>query len=165
MHAEDFKLVVTKARRIFKAIKEKYIGLSGHLIFSSAFGQCELTSDMMKILQSYPDMILNSKYKEQALELIREMAAMQKNKKNGLAHVNSKTCEHWEEVMTELEKLFYRLEVKDDVFIEVRLRKADLELISKLKKEDLISQVHTPQEKSSIRIVFGTLEEIYRNRK
>jgi hypothetical protein len=61
-----------------------------------------------------------------------------------------------------------RIEFKEDTFIEIRFKtdrllrifKMDLELIFKMQKDPLVSQVHTPQTQASIRIVLGTLIEL-----
>ena len=60
------------------------------------------------------------------------------------------------------------MEFKEDTFIEIRFKtdrllrifKMELELIFKMQKDPLVSQVHTPQTQASIRIVLDTLIEL-----
>jgi len=54
-----------------------------------------------------------------------------------------------------------KIEFKEDTFIEIRFERPIVDLIFKLKKDPLVSQVHTPQSQASIRIVLGTLEELH----
>jgi hypothetical protein len=54
-----------------------------------------------------------------------------------------------------------KMEFKEDTFIEIRFKRPILDLVFKLKKDPLVSQVHTPQSQASIRIVLGTLEELH----
>jgi len=53
--------------------------------------------------------------------------------------------------------------VKKDTFVEIRFSKQNLEQIYEMQKDPLVSQVHTPQSRASIRIVLGTLEELYQD--
>ena len=53
--------------------------------------------------------------------------------------------------------------VKKDTFIELRFARQNLEQIFEMQKDPLVSQKDTPQTKASIRIVLGTLDELYRD--
>jgi hypothetical protein len=53
-----------------------------------------------------------------------------------------------------------KIEFKEDTFIEIRFKRPVLDLIFKMQKDPLVSQVHTPQTEASIRIVLGTLIEL-----
>ncbi len=57
MKKEELGIVIEKANEIFKELMGKYGGMNGYLVFSSPRGQCEITSDLTKILKEFPEMI------------------------------------------------------------------------------------------------------------
>jgi len=136
MNIEKLENVVENSNTVFKKIKEKHNTLSGYLVFSSPNGQCELTDNMEKILSEFPDMVHDSKVKNEAISLI--------NKKLSI-----------EQMLTKKE-----LDIKEDTFIEIRFAQPNLDLIFAMQKDPLVSQKHTPQTQASIRIVLGTLGEL-----
>ncbi|MGV8058589.1 MAG: hypothetical protein AB2L12_11275 [Smithellaceae bacterium] len=164
MYIDQLKIALEKAHRILKVIKIKYIGLSGYLVFTSQSGQCYATIDLMEILKDCPDMIEESAAKEKALAINKTLNAIKKEGK-AITGSSSKLYENWENAMTESIKVMDELAIKDDILVELRFTKANLPLIHELKKDKLVSALHTPQTKASIRIVLGTLKVIYRKRK
>lgn len=136
MNIEKLKNTAEKSNALFKKIKAKYTTLSGYLVFSSPNGQCELTDDMEKILSEFPDMVHDSKLKNEAITLI--------NKKVSIRQMPSKE----------------ELDIKEDTFIEIRFAKANLNLIFEMQKDPLVSQKHTQKTRASIRIVLGTIGEL-----
>jgi len=53
------------------------------------------------------------------------------------------------------------LDVKEETFIEIRFKEMMFDLIFALQKEPLVSQQYTPQRQASIRIVLGTIGDLY----
>lgn len=158
----DLKIVIVEAGRIFKEIKKKYVDLSGYLVFSSRYGQCTLSTDVLKILTEFPNMVCDSARKEKALALIASIQRIEADKKAGTPPVAKKdTSQIIEKAKRDLEPILGLLELKDDMFIEIRFDGSSLDLIFELQKDPLVSQEYTPQTPASIRIVLGTIRELY----
>lgn len=162
---EELKTVTEKANAIFRQLKEKYRGLSGYLVFSSNRGQCELTTDMTKILKDFPEMVAESREKEKAFELIKAATERETSKKSGDA--KGTAAQSSERDKTDLRAIFNQLSLHEDTLIEIRFKDpergfivANLDLIFALQKDELISSRHTPQTKASVRIVLGSLGEL-----
>lgn len=154
MKIEELKIAAEKSNVIFKRLKMKYPNLDGYLVFSSRDGQCGLTINLVDISKSFPQMVVDCNYKMKGLQLWQKINDIEaKNKQN----VTQKSTEKLRE---QLEEIVKNLEVKEDTFVEIRFKSADLDLIFELQKDELISQKHTPQTKASIRIVLGTLGEL-----
>jgi hypothetical protein len=64
------------------------------------------------------------------------------------------------QILKDFPTMISESEFKEDTFIEIRFEKPILDLIFKMQKDPLVSQVHTPQTRASIRIVLGTLREL-----
>jgi hypothetical protein len=64
------------------------------------------------------------------------------------------------QILKELPSMISDSDFKEDTFIEIRFEWPVLDLIFKMQKDPLVSQVHTPQTRASIRIVLGTLREL-----
>lgn len=154
----ELKTVTEKANAIFTQLKEKYRGLSGYLVFSSNRGQCELTTDVAKILKDFPEMVVESREKEKALELIKTATELEMGKKSGDA--KAAATQVAERTRADFSAAVNQLLLLADVYVEIRFKHADLDTIFAMQKDELISQSHTPQTKASIRIVLGTLGEL-----
>jgi hypothetical protein len=161
----ELKTVADKANAIFKQLKEKYRGLSGYLVFASNRGQCELTTDMNKILKEFPAMVVESRQKEKVFELIKAMTELETSKKSGDA--KGTAAQSSERAKTDLRTILNQLSLHEDILIEIRFKDpergfivANLDLIFVMQKDELVSRKHTPQTKASIRIVLGTLGEL-----
>lgn len=187
MKKEELEIVVEKAQGIFKKIKAKYVDLSGFLVLASPlgtspWGQCLLTSDLLKILkgitdlkkderdkqsdiidkQALPTMIHDSKYKERAIELIAQISKLENARKISFSiEAKSEADNEVEKLSSALASLVEHLEIKDDILVEIRFDRLLFDLIFELQKDPLVSQKHTPQTRASIRIVLGTIEELY----
>ena len=155
---EELKTVTEKANAIFRQLKEKYRGLSGYLVFSSNRGQCELTTDMAKILKDFQEMVAESPEKEKALELIKTATELETSKKSGDAKAGATQAA--ERAKADFSSTMNQLILLADVYVEIRFKHADLDLIFAMQKDELISRRHTPQTRASIRIVLGTLGEL-----
>ena len=155
MNHSKLEIAVGRSNIIFKKLKTKYPDLDGYLVFASPHGQCKLTTDRIKMLDSFPQMIMDSKSKEKGLHLLEKISDMEsESKKDSGKHKSS------EKLKLQLNEIVDDLEYKDDTFVEIRFNKGDLNLIFELKKDELISQEHTPQTKASIRVVLGILVEL-----
>lgn len=108
MNIEDLKKAVKKSKEVFQKIKEKYPDLSGYLVFSSSFGQCKLTTDMVEILNSFPQMIVDCKQKEKGLELLQKINEIESgNKKSDYKAKSFEKCKF------ELSEVINKLEMKE----------------------------------------------------
>lgn len=167
MKKEDLLTAIDQANITFKKIMVNYPGLLGYLVLSSPYGQCGLTGDPLQILKEFPAMISDSEVKDNVIKLFETIRELE-NKYATRGNMNA-------EVQTKIDKASHllnadvkRMEFKEDTFIEIRFKtdrllrifKMELELIFKMQKDPLVSQVHTPQTQASIRIVLGTLIEL-----
>ena len=149
MDLDQLIMVIEHAKQIMSTISADYGKKKDYLVFSSPYGQCELTSDLKKILSDFPEMIVDTPSKERALEFIKTVKKSEgKEKDIPLVQANYET--------TSLGKLEFR----NDTFVEIRFEDRNLESIFEMQKDPLVSQRHTPQTRASIRIVLGTLEEL-----
>lgn len=187
MKKKELEIVVERAQGIFKKIKAKYVGLSGFLVLASPlgtapWGQCLLTSDLLKILkgitdlkkderdkqsdiidkQALPTMIHDSKYKERAIELIEQISKLENARKISFS-IDAKTeaDNEVEKLSSDLASIVEHLEIKDDILVEIRFDRLLYDLMFELQKDPLVSQKWTPQTRASIRIVLGTISELY----
>ena len=155
MNLSELATAVERSTSLFKKLKEKYKTLSGYLVFSSSDGQCELTTNLADILNSFPQMITDGKQKDKGLQLLQRINVIEaENKKNS---GNPKSTE---KLRQQLDEIVNNLEVDEDTFVEIRFKGTDYDMISELQKDELVSQEHTPQTKASIRIVLGTIKNL-----
>jgi hypothetical protein len=155
----EMKTVMEKSNAVFDKLKGRYNALAGYLVFSSNAGQCELTTDVIKILKEFPAMFADSRQKEKAIEIMETITALESDKKKS-EEVKSKSVQTIEKAKSDLSQITNNLEVRENTFVEIRFKKADLDLIFELQKDELVSREHTPQTKASIRIVLGTIGEL-----
>jgi hypothetical protein len=155
MNATQLQSAVGKSNELFAKLKEKYHGLKGSLVFSSPYGQCELTTNMAEILNIAPQMIMDCGQKEKALHLLQKLNEIESENKKSSGKPKST-----EKYRLQLSDIANSMEIKDDTFVEIRFTGTDLDLIFDLQKDELVSQEHTPQTKASIRIVLGTLKDL-----
>jgi len=160
MNSDQLVVTMEKANRIFREFKNRHIGLHGHLVFVSQYGQCKMTSDLLKILKYFPQMVHQSAYKDKALAIIEKMESNKLYIQEGVT--SSKIAQEWENAMTELIHIMDILTVKDDTFIGINLRKSNPALISELQNDDLITCMPKMHIEIPINIGLGTLKEIYR---
>ena len=162
MIKEDLTAAIDQANSTFKAIMDHYSGLKGYLVLSSPYGQCELTDDPLQILKEFPAMISDSEVKDKGIKLLETIRGLEVELKyaaqgNMKAEVQKKIDKAAHLLNADLKKI----EFKEDTFIEIRFIKTPLlDLIFKMQKDPLVSQIHTPQTQASIWIVLGTLIEL-----
>lgn len=155
MNLSGLETAVEKSTSLFKKLKEKYKTLSGYLVFSSPYGQCELTTDLAKVLNSFPLMIVDCKQKDKGLQILQKINDIEAENKKSSG--NSKSIE---KLRQQLDENVINLEVHEDTFVEIRFKGIDYNMLSELQKDELISQEYTPQTKASIRIVLGTIKNL-----
>jgi len=156
MNVNKLKVVVDNSNAIFKKLKSKYPNLDGYLVFSSPYGQCELVANPAEILISFPQMVVDCRQKEKSIQLFKNIYSTEEKNRGNRGNPKSN-----DDLMQQLDEVAKNLEVREDTFVEIRFRKGDWDLIFKLQQDELISQKHTPQTKASLRIVLGTIEELY----
>jgi len=155
MNVNELKEVVEKANDILKKLKEKYHNLDGYLVFSSTYGQCELTTNVAAILKFFPLMIVDSKQKVKGLQLWQKINDIEAENKKNFGNLKSS-----EKFRHQLDDIVKNIEVDEDTFVEIRFKGTDYDMIFALQKDELISKEHTPQTKASIRIVLGTIKDL-----
>jgi len=165
MTKEDLISAIEKANNLFKKISNEYAamaGMEGYLVLSSMYGQCKLTDDPLEILINFPAMISESEYKDKVSKLretVQDLETQLKYASPG--KMKKEIQEKIKKASLNLNANLNKIEFKGDTFIEIRFEKPILDLIFELKRDPLVSQVHTPQSQASIRIVLGTLEELH----
>jgi hypothetical protein len=165
MTKEDLISAREKANNLFNRISSEYAdmeGMEGYLVLSSLYGQCWLTDDPLTILIDFPAMIFDSEYKGKGIELLRSMQDIESQLRYASrGKMKKEIQEKIKKASLNLNANLNKMEFKEDTFIEIRFKRPILDLVFKLKKDPLVSQVHTPQSQASIRIVLGTLEELH----
>jgi hypothetical protein len=161
MKTEDFTTAIDQANITFKKLMLNYQGLKAYLVFSSQHGQCELTDDLVQILEEFPAMISESEFKDKGIKLFEAIQGLKVNLKEVYrANMRAEIQKKIEKTTQLLKADLQKVEFQEDTFIEIRFKTPLLDLISKMQKDPLVSQVYTPQSRASIRIVLGTLREL-----
>ncbi len=155
MNATQLKSVVDKSNDLFAKLKKKYLGLNGYLVFSSPYGQCEVTTNLVNILNYFPLMISDYKQKDKGLQLLNKINLIEAENKKSSG--NPKSTEKLRQQLNEIVKC---LDVIEDTFIEIRFKEINYNIVCELQKDELVSQEYTPQTKASVRIVLGTIKNI-----
>ena len=155
MNYTKLEIATGRSNIIFKKLKAKHPELDGYLVFSSPYGQCRLTTDRTKILDLFPQMIVDGKQKENVLHLLEKISEIESEKKKDSGKQKSS-----EKFKLKLTEAIDDLEFKDDIFVEIRFNHVNLDQIFELKHDELISQEHTPQTKASIQVVLGTIGKL-----
>lgn len=173
MKRKDLIEAIDRAQRTFKALMVNYPGLEGYLVFSSHRGQINLTDDALQILQVFPAMISESEAKNRAIEQLATMEGLKEElqrpalgKKAGIEKAITAAGER-------MKNNLQHVQFEEDTCIEIRFKPGTsdstvpmdpklsiLDRIFEMQKDPLVSQVHTPQTRASIRIVIGTLAEL-----
>ncbi len=146
------QIAVKHADILFKKIMDKYDQLNGHLVLSSETDHYNISDDPTAILKSLPSLIEDSENKRFVSGLTEQISQLEKDKQ-----AMSQTS------LNKLAKLTHDLNTFKDTFVEIRFSKQNLEQIFAIQEDPLVSQEHTPQSRVSIRIVLGTLEELYQD--
>ena len=171
MNKDDLNTAVENANSIFEEITKKYnlMKIKDHeeyLVFSSPYGQCKITSSMQTILEEFPKMVHDSKYKKKACELVQGIRNIKKEiARTFVGKDKSDLKKKMDHDVESFEQVAENLEIMEDAFVEIRFQVLDSEIIDELRKDPIISLKHTPQTRASICIVLGTLDELYQDSK
>ncbi len=159
MKKDRLQIAVKHANILFKKIMDKYDQLNGYLVLSSKTDQCNISDDPITILKNLPELIEDSDNKKYVLNLIEQISQLEKDKQG----MSQTSLNKLAKLTHDLNTFKDNLVVKKDTFVEMRFSKQNLEQIYEMQKDPLVSKVHTPQSQVSIRIVLGTLEELYQD--
>ena len=161
MNKDDLNIVIENANNIFEEIKKKYDLIKDYLVFSSPYGQCEITSSMQTIAEEFPEMVHDSIHKKKACELIQGIRRLKQEIDRAYAAKSKSDLKiRMDNDVKSLAQIAENLEVMEDTFVEIRFNALDFNIVDELRKDPLISLKHTPQTTASIRIVIGTLDEL-----
>ena len=168
MNKDDLKTVIENANVIFEEITNKYNLMKkkdyeAYLVFSSPYGQYEITSSMRTIAEEFPEMVHDSIHKKEACELVQGIRKLREE----IAHTFvRKAKDDLRKKMDDYEKRLAQIaenfEVMEDTFVEIRFNALNYNIIDELRKDPIISSQHTPQTGASIRIALGKLDELKR---
>lgn len=169
MNVEQLRLVVDEAGTITKEIKNNYPKLTCYPVFSYLAGQCDLTANTREILRKFPDMLHDSEEKNNAVIIIHMIAELeaklkQANEIKNATIRNNKIASltsNLQAQIPELNQLTDSLDIRGAIFVELRFEKPILEEVFRLQSDPIVSQRYTPQTKASVRIVLGTVADIY----
>ena len=129
--------VIAHAKKMESDIKAKFPLFRGYLVFSSRFGQSNLGSGEA-LFKDYPAIVEPC---PEAIEIINA--------------VNSK-----KKIEIDFHKLVKSVEIRDDVFVEVRFDQINYELVQAIKDSDLINKKYTEPGSFSIRIVLFRINDL-----
>lgn len=170
MQAVHLKSVVNETYARIKIIKDSYPGISCYPVFSLSAGQCELTADLKVIIKYFPDMLVESEDKAQAVKIfqvisglktkIKELEAKGKESVAKRNQIHSLTNQ-LQDQLPDFNKYIEHLDVREGIFIELRFENTLLEEIFRLQSDTIVSQRYTPHTNASVRIVLGTIAELY----
>lgn len=128
-----------------KTLKTAFPELRCYMVFSSRFGQCALKTEP-EILEEFPKMVEDSPVLGLYLELKKKLQTGPPDGKlmKGLHEAALKVMD---------------LEVRDDVFIELRFEQLNFELIGKLKTHPILQNQYNEEAARSIRIVIARIND------
>ena len=153
------QIAVKHADILFKKIMDKYDQLNGHLVLSSETDHYNISDDPTAILKSLPSLIEDSENKRFVSGLTEQISHLEKDKQA----MSQTSLNKLAKLTHDLNTFKDNLTVKKDTFVEIRFSKQNLEQIFAIQEDPLVSQKHTQQSRASIRIVLGTLEELYQD--
>jgi glutamyl/glutaminyl-tRNA synthetase len=168
LNKDDLKTVIENANNIFEEITNKYNltkkkDYDEYLMFSSPYGQCEITSSMRTIAEEFPEMVHDSIHKKEACELVQDIRKLREEiARTFVRKAKDDLKKKMDDYEKRLAQIAENFEVMEDTFVEIRFNALNYNIIDELRKDPIISLKHTPQTKASIRIVLGTLDELKR---
>ena len=143
--ARDLVAVVDKARDRLSLLKTKHPKLDAYLVFSSSLGQADINLGTRQLLKEFPLMFPDAHEKE---EIEREVTRM--NEEEKLKDLQRKLND-------KLVPMLERLQVDGATQVELRFGQLHYETVWALQSDELVDRKLTPQTRSSIRIVLGTV--------
>jgi len=166
LNKDDLNTAIENAKSIFEEITNKYNLMKKkdydeYLVFSSPYGQCEITSSMRMIAEEFPEMVNDSIHKTKACELVQDIRKLREEiARTFVAKSKDDLRKKMDNYEKSLAQIAENLEVMEDTFVEIRFNALDYNIIDELREDPIISLKHTPQSGASIRIVIGTLDEL-----
>jgi len=162
LNLDQLQVAVAAAKRRFDLLAKKHPDLKAnlqngepvsYLVLSLPGGQTGINSSPTKTLRDFPAMVIDDAAKTSALKLLSRLKIL-----DWKAITGSET-EHLKE---QLNSLALQLKYDDNCQIEIRFNDLTYDLVWKLQTDELVDRELTPQTKSSIRIVLGTLAHFER---
>ncbi|MEK6704611.1 MAG: hypothetical protein AABZ06_02375 [Bdellovibrionota bacterium] len=149
MKFKDIGRPIKRGQEILSELKKKFQEneLDSYIVVSSRWGQIEVGTSPENALRTFPKLFLDSNYKTAALTILEQI-----NK------LNRKTTSV---LSAKLTHAIAELDLDETVQIELRFGELRYDVVWALQKNPLVDQQLTPQSKSSIRIVLGTLRSLY----
>lgn len=129
------------AEGILKQLKAKHPPLLTFTFYSSRFGQSQLSTGL-DLVKEFPKMFSPETEVEKILKIVGEIS------KKEIA------ASEIEAGKKKIDMLLALLEVKDDVFCEIRFEQINYELVERLKKDPLLDQQHTHPKLRSLKLVI-----------
>lgn len=147
---------VAASKNIFAKLQSGHPGMKAYLVLAHHGRQTELTSDPIRILEDCAPMIASDDIKREALRLLSEKRRLE------ATGASEKAIQP---VMKALAARGRELRFLPEVQVEIRFHVLKFALVWALQSDPLIDQELTPQTKTSIRIVLGTLGGLSRKDK
>ena len=150
---EGLEAAVAASKEILKILQSEYPDMRAYLVLSYRGQQTDLTSNPINILEDCDQMVADDDIKRDALRLQVQIQKMES------AGASERSVQP---VIKALAARGRELRFLPEVMIEIRLHELRYVLVWALQGHPLIDQQLTPQGKSSIRIVIGTLRRLSR---
>ncbi len=155
LNREQFLAAVERGRALFNELKKDYPELSLKPVFSrfgARSGQCDLTTDFMKILKEFPKMLVESediKLLQQVLQKIKEARA--ETSKDSLARLQKEERAIKKTLLDAVLPVYC-----GDILIEFRLENLKYESLRRLQRDARLPPgLNTV---GNIRVIAGSLE-------
>ncbi len=145
INLRQFQEALAAANRHFAEIRKKYPTSRAYLVLSLRGGQTKLDGEMADSIREFPSLLLDNTAKTKTLELIKKLKPKEATKPEQI------------QLKAELTELAQDLEFDGKVQVELRFHDLDYDLIWKLQSDDLVDRELTPQTRTSINIVLGTI--------
>lgn len=151
---------ISNGLKILENLENDHPELNAEIVISSRLGQIDIQSSERTALQEFPQLFYESPEKRIALKLLDEIRAKERYIKFRWANTVRHIKQEIESSLQILAILVKNLEIDTSVHIELRFLELDFDLVRIIQKSPHVDQVRTPQSRSSINIVFGTLEDL-----
>ncbi len=159
----ELRAAVVTARQIEEAIKQKYSSYKGWLVLSTPRGQLDAGASVEEILKAFPAMILDDTHKTECFEIratIERLEAEADAAREPTRQVATKA--RLEEFRKQLNDTTQELQFDPAVQVEIRFSELKFEeVVWPLQQDPLVDRLRTPQTRASIRIVIGTIGELW----
>ena len=150
--------ILESARSKYKKINDDIPKLSAYLVFSSRFGQCEISNDLVKVFDEFPRFFKKGDLLEKVISIsnkLKKSAAKEVKQKDKLTPLQ------YSELYQQKKSIIHQLEFSDDIYIEFRFHVLSYELIRKLKSHPLVKQPTHMMRDAYISVVLMKFEVSY----